>query len=124
MGTAMRGVGMSMRSADVLFTIVPIILPIFVMFVFILAIASIFSPKFRGKMMSKEVKARRYMIDEVKDDIESISTNMADASKEGIKITTSAIKEGFSERESIFCKHCGSRIDADSKFCKSCGKEQ
>ena len=26
--------------------------------------------------------------------------------------------------ETIFCKHCGAKIDADSKFCKSCGKEQ
>ena len=116
----MRGMETSMRLADVLFTIVPIL----IMLGFIFIIASIVSPKFRGKMMSKEVKAKRYMMDEVKDDIESISTNMADASKEGIKITASAIKEGFSGRESVFCKHCGSRIDADSKFCKSCGKEQ
>ena len=24
----------------------------------------------------------------------------------------------------VFCKHCGSKIDADSKFCKKCGREQ
>lgn len=64
------------------------------------------------------------MMDESKDDIESISTNMANATKDSIEITTRAIKKGFTEKENIFCKHCGSKIDEDSKFCKNCGKEQ
>lgn len=32
------------------------------------------------------------------------------------------IKE--SNENQIYCKHCGSQIDEDSKFCKKCGKEQ
>ena len=70
----------------------------------------------------------KYMVDESKDDIESISTNRAEATKKGVKITTKAvaegIKEGFTDEEIVYCKHCGEAIDAASKFCKSCGKEQ
>ena len=83
-----------------------------------------FSPKVRGKMMSNQIKSMKYMMDESKDDIENVSTNMAGATKDGIKITAHAIKEGLTEEEKAYCKHCGSRIDKDSKFCKNCGKEQ
>ncbi len=31
-----------------------------------------------------------------------------------------AVKEGYSD--SIVCKECGERNDADNKFCKACGK--
>ncbi len=101
-----------------------IIVPIFIILVFIFIIAQLVSPKFRGKMMSQQVKATKYMMDESKEDIESISTGMANATKEGIETTTRAIKKGFTEEESMYCKYCGCKIDSDSKFCKSCGKEQ
>ena len=105
-----------------------VIVPILVAAGFVFVIAMMFSPKLRGKFMSKQVKAMKYMVDESKDDIESITTNMADATKTGIKTTTKAvaegIKEGFTGEETIYCKHCGATIDADSTFCKKCGKEQ
>ena len=44
------------------------------------------------------------------------------------KIAAKAIEEGikerFDEEETIYCKHCGEVIDADSKFCEKCRKEQ
>lgn len=89
---------------------------------FSFGIALMISPKLRGKFLSSQIKANRYAIEESKEDIESISTNMSNATKEGVEITARAIKEGLLE-ESIFCKHCGAKIDADSKFCKHCGKE-
>ena len=49
---------------------------------------------------------------------------MADATKDGIEITTRAIKDGLTKDERVYCKHCGSLIDKDSKFCKNCGGEQ
>lgn len=101
-----------------------VIVPIFIFLVFVFVIAQIVSPKFRGKMMSRQIKSVKYMMDESKNDIESISTDMANATKEGIKTTTRAIKEGFEEDKGIYCKYCGSKIDEDSKFCKNCGKEQ
>lgn len=90
-------------------------------FVFVLTL--MFNPKFRGKMLSNQMKSVKYMMDDSKEDIESISTDMANATKEGVQITASAIKEGFTGKNT-FCKHCGSKIDEDSKFCKECGKEQ
>ena len=96
-----------------------IFVPLFIACVFILVVAQIISPKFRGKMMSRQIKAAKYMMDESKDDIRNISTNMADATKDGVEITTRAIKD-----ERVYCKHCGSLIDKDSKFCKNCGGEQ
>ena len=109
---------------DSMFNIVFIIVLIVVILTFIFTLLSIFNPKVRGKMMSKQVKATKYMMDESKDDIQSISTNMADATKEGIETTVHAIKKGLTENDVVYCKHCGSIIDKDSKFCKSCGKEQ
>ena len=38
--------------------------------------------------------------------------------------TVRAVKRGITQKESMFCKHCGTQIDIDSKFCKKCGKEQ
>ncbi len=99
------------------------IIPVIAIGVFVLTFVLMFSPKARGKMMSKQVKATKYMVDESKGDIESISTNMADATKGGIETTVRAIKKGFTEDEGIFCKHCGSKIAKDSKFCSNCGKE-
>lgn len=106
------------------FNIMFIIVGIFIAAVFIFVIMQIMSPKFRGKMMSKHVKATKYMMDEVKDDIKDISTDMANATKDGIETTTRAIKNGFMKDETIYCKHCGHKIAKDSKYCKDCGKEQ
>jgi len=130
---------------DIMFTIVPIM----VICTFIFTFAMMLSPKLRGKFMSRQLKATKYMMDESKDDLTDIATiagnvsinsrknildenedtlrNMATRSaninKEGIEITARAIKDGLS-RNSIYCKHCGHSIDEDSKFCKFCGKEQ
>lgn len=101
-----------------------IIVPIFIAIVFIFIILQMVSPKFRGKLLSREVKSVKYMIDESKDDIASISNDMADATKGGIETVTRAIKKGITDDEGIFCKYCGFKIDSDSKFCKNCGKEQ
>lgn len=96
--------------------------------IFVFVFTMLISPKFRGKIMSRQVKAMKYMVEESKEDFESISTNTANASKEGIKIVNKAkaegLKAGFTDRATIYCKHCGAIIDADSKFCKLCGKEQ
>lgn len=128
---------------DALFVIVPI----FIVVVFILVIAQIISPKFRGKLMSRQIKATKYMMDEVKDDLTDLGTTVgniginaqkdilnqnentlkdlnkrqANIDKEGIEIRTRAIKDGLTKDEGIYCKHCGTLIDKDSKFCKNCG---
>lgn len=106
-----------------MFDLMFVIVPLFIGITFIFTIAMIFSPKLRGKMMSKQIKASKYMMDESKEYIKSICDDMSYATKDGIKTTSRAIKEGFTE-ETIYCKYCGSEIDSDSIFCKRCGKEQ
>lgn len=130
---------------EFLFDALFIIVPIFIFTIMIFAIISIASPKFRGKLMGRQIKAAKYMLDDVKDDLVDLSTTAintnkkvmdanedtlrelskqkANIHKDGITTTVKAIKDGFAS-DTIFCKHCGAVIDADSKFCKSCGKEQ
>ena len=33
-------------------------------------------------------------------------------------------KDSVTTEGKMYCKHCGSAIDADSKFCNHCGQEQ
>lgn len=119
-------------------------------FIFLFVMINMFSPKARGKMMSKQIEAMKHMTNYSRDDIEdvittlgnvsanaqnniinqnedilkNIATKQANINKDAIKTTVGAIKEGFSDNNTVFCKHCGSVIDADSRFCKVCGKEQ
>lgn len=89
---------------------------------FAFVFAMMFSPKFKAKLMGKQIEAGKYMVEEHKDDFKSISDNIANATKGATKTTARAIKEGFTDF--VYCKHCGAEIDTDSTFCKSCGKKQ
>lgn len=51
--------------------------------------------------------------------IEKMSPIVGNAAKEIAK----GIKEGLSDEETVYCKYCGSLIDADSRFCSKCGKQ-
>ena len=132
-----------------MFDILFIIVPIFIGCVFVFTFAMILSPKLRGKMMSRQIKSMKYMIDESKETLEDIATSMGDISvnsskniidnhegdlknivnksanimDDGIETTVRAIKKGLTTNP-IYCKHCGKKIDEDSKYCKHCGKEQ
>lgn len=129
---------------DILFYIVPILIGI----TFVLMIALMISPKLQGKLMSRQIKATKHMMDYSKEDLKDLLSTSADIginaekeildnneetmkdnvirkaniNKKGIEITANAIKEGLNGSK-IYCKHCGKIIDDDSKFCKSCGKE-
>lgn len=135
---------------NILFYIVPILIAI----TFIFTIALIFNPKLRGKMMSKQIKATKHMLDYSKDDLQDLMTTSAtigidtektildknedtlrnnvirkaNINKEGIEITTKAIKDGLSSgkdnKNTKFCIECGKKIPTDAKFCLYCGKEQ
>lgn len=133
-----------------MFNIMFIIVSIIIGFGFIFVILSIVSPKFRGKLMSKQIKATKHMVDYSKEDIEDIGTNLgniaiktkknildesedtlrditnreANIKKGYVKEMASAIHDGLTENATIYCKYCGSLIDSDSTFCKKCGKKQ
>lgn len=135
---------------NIIFYIVQILIAI----TFIFTIALIFSPKLRGKMMSKQIKATKHMLDYTKDDLQDLMTTSAtmgidtektildknedtlrknvirkaSINKEGIEITTKAIKDGLSSgsenKNTKYCIECGKKIPTDAKFCLYCGKEQ
>ncbi len=86
-----------------------------VLFIIIFTVISIFSPKLRGKMLSRQVKAVKYMYDEVEDDLMDLSVSARDNLK--------TFKKTFND-DKTYCKHCGAPIDDDSIYCKKCGKKQ
>lgn len=105
------------------FGIIFVLSALFAVAVFVFVILMIFSPKVRGKMMSKQAKAARYMAEESKDDIKYTADAMSEATHDAIRNTVSAVREGI-EGDCVYCKHCGKPIDRDSRFCKECGGEQ
>ena len=98
---------------EVLQIIMPIIVVCFFTFVFLF----MFSPKFRAKFFAHQMKAEKYMLEENEEMLKDINRRSANVSKDGVEITARALKKGLSG-ETIYCKHCGNSIDADSKFCK------
>lgn len=134
-----------MRSFDILFIIVPILIGAGFIFTFTM----IFSPKLRSKFMGHQIKSMKYMLDDNKnnlsdmmssasdvaitarerimdeheDTIRDLNTRDARTKKDSIEITARAIRDGLMG-EKQYCKHCGQLIDTDSKFCKVCGKQQ
>ena len=72
------------------------------------------------RAMEKDPDKRYQSAEEM---LKDINRKTANISKDGVEITARAVKKGFSS-ETIYCKHCGNSIDADSRFCKTCGKEQ
>ncbi len=121
-------------------------------FIFIFVFINMFSSKARAKMMSKQVKAMKHMVDYTKEDLEDLMTDLgsvsanvqnnivnenedilrnvasktADINKDAIETTVGAIKNGWegNSNSTIYCKYCGKKIDANSVFCKYCGKQQ
>lgn len=77
---------------------------------------------FRAEITKMMTKSAKYIQEENKQDLTDIASNTAEIASDAVKKTTRAIKDGL--KDTIFCKHCGAEIDADSKFCSKCGKEQ
>lgn len=77
---------------------------------------------FAPEMAKASAKTLKYIQEENKEDLTAIANNNAEIMRDAISTTASAIADGV--KKTMFCKHCGAKIDADSKFCSSCGKEQ
>ena len=77
---------------------------------------------FAPEIAKARAKTIRYIQEENTEDLTAIASNSAEIVSDAFATTASAISEGV--RKTMFCKHCGAKIDADSKFCSSCGKEQ
>lgn len=78
------------------------------------------NPNIQGKILSKQVKSLRNMMDESKDTLKSLADDMADINADSIEATAKAVKKGLTS-DDVICVHCGKKIDKDSKYCKYCG---
>lgn len=78
------------------------------------------NPNIQGKMLSKQVKSLRNMMDESKDTLKSLADDMTDINADSIEATAKAVKKGLTS-DDVICAHCGKKIDKDSKYCKYCG---
>ena len=76
---------------------------------------------FGPEIAKARAKTLRYIQEENKDDLTAIANNSAEITSDAVSKTANAIANGV--QKTMFCKHCGARIDADSTFCSQCGKE-
>ena len=76
---------------------------------------------FSPEIAKARAKTIRYIQEENKEDLSAIARGGAEIMSDAVSKTADAIRGDT--RETIFCKHCGARIAADSKFCSCCGKE-
>lgn len=107
------------------FSIFSILVFVAVVAIFGICFALIFSGNFRRKFYKRRIDASKQILDENTDSLKHMVTTSAEISKDAIKTTAGAIKEGITgEKETAYCKHCGAKIDDDSKYCSKCGKEQ
>ena len=74
------------------------------------------------KMGDAMIKAQNNIINNNEEILKETSDKTADIHKDAVKTIAHSIKEGLSDEDIIYCKHCGAQIDADSTFCKKCGK--
>ena len=74
---------------------------------------------FTPEIAKLKTKTAKYIQNDNKEDLTDIANTTADITSEAITKVAKSIRE-----ETMFCKHCGEKIDANSKFCKHCGKEQ
>ena len=70
------------------------------------------------------INIRKDILEENKDSLKEMAEMEADIEAGAIKKKVAAAKEGFVGKDIMFCKHCGTNIDSNSKFCMNCGKEQ
>ena len=77
---------------------------------------------FRPEITKASTQSIKYIQQENKEDLKDIASTAVEITSEAITKTATAIKTGLDDK--MFCKHCGEKIDSDSKFCNKCGKEQ
>ncbi len=77
---------------------------------------------FAPELAKLRTRSARYIQDENREDLTELATASAEIASEAIATAAAAARKGLDD--TVFCRHCGKRIAADSKFCPSCGKEQ
>lgn len=70
------------------------------------------------------INVRKNILQENEEALKEVAEIEANIEAGAIKKKAAAAKEGFIGNDTMFCKHCGTNIDSNSKFCMNCGKEQ
>ncbi len=73
------------------------------------------------------VKTRKYVMDQNKEDLQDISSMGGDIASPGVSKVAGAVKDvfdGSDDPNSKYCKFCGKKIDNDAIYCDKCGKKQ
>ena len=76
---------------------------------------------FRPEISKISTKTIKYIQEENKEDLQDIMNNTAEIAADAVTMTAKAVKDWL--QNSIYCKHCGKEIDADSAYCRYCGKK-
>ena len=76
------------------------------------------------RSMSAVAKAQNNVIKNNEEMLKETADKTANIHKDAVKTIVHSVKEGLTDDNTVYCKHCGGLIDGDSKFCKICGKEQ
>ena len=77
---------------------------------------------FRPEMAKIHTKVSKHILEENRQDLTEIAETHSEINSKAITKTAKAVKEGLND--TVFCKHCGEKIDSDSNFCKHCGMSQ
>lgn len=68
-------------------------------------------------------RAQYNIINNNEEILRETANKTADIHKDAVKTIVHSVKDGLSDDNTVYCKHCGTQIDADSSFCKKCGKQ-
>lgn len=77
---------------------------------------------FKPEISKMSTQTSKYIQEQNKEDLTDMANTSVEIYEEAVTRMAGAVREGLTE-ETIYCKHCGAKIDADSKFCSQCGKE-
>ena len=76
---------------------------------------------FSPEIAKARAKTLRYIQEANKEELTAIANNSAEIMGDAVSKTANALANGV--QKTMFCKHCGERIDIDSTFCSYCGKK-
>ena len=76
---------------------------------------------FRPEITKHSIKTAKYIQEHNKEELKEMMNTSAEIHLQAVTTTVEAVKAGMSD--TIFCKHCGQKIEADSQFCKYCGEK-
>lgn len=79
---------------------------------------------FLPEISKTSIRTQKYIQNENKEDLTDIANTAAEINANAVTTISHAAAQGFTQEDTVFCKECGAKIDADSKFCRHCGTKQ